>query len=236
MASAVDELTDRASRNASGHQKGAMTHLNELALILSELLDQMSNSSASSGQGMSMEQLMQQIQQMGEQQQNLNEQIQQILNDSQGNRLTSDMIERMRQLGSQQDQIRRDLKQINRDRTARNKLLGDLNRLAEQMEESVQELMQNRMSRQLMQRQRQILTRLLEASRSLQERGRERERESRTGTDLDRVSPPDLTPAEQIERLRRELFRALESGYSSDYEQLIRRYFELLQQQSEAGS
>jgi hypothetical protein len=50
-----------------------------------------------------------------------------------------------------------------------------------------------------------------------------------------RESPPELTPTEQIERLRRELFRALESGYAPDYEQLIRRYFELLQQQSESG-
>ena len=232
MGSAVAALSDRSSRRATGHQKGAMTHLNELALILSGLLDQMMNSQASSGSGMSMEQLMEQLQNMGEQQEQLNDQIQQLLNDQQGNRLTNDMVERMRQLGSQQDQIRRDLKKINRDRAARNKLLGDLNRLAEQMQESVQELMQNRTSRQLMQRQRQILTRLLEASKSLQEKGKEKERQSRTGTDLNRRSPSELTSTEQVDELRRELFRALESGYASDFEQLIRRYFELLQQQA----
>ncbi|GMQ80867.1 MAG: hypothetical protein BMS9Abin05_0296 [Rhodothermia bacterium] len=230
MGAAVAALSDRSSRRATGHQKGAMTHLNELALILSDLLNQMMNSQASSGGEMSLEQLMEQLQNMGQQQEQLNDQIQQLLNDQQGNRLTNDMVERMRQLGSQQDQIRRDLKQINRDRAARNKLLGDLNRLAEQMQESVQELMQNRTSRQLMQRQRQILSRLLEASRSLQEKGKEKKRQSRTGTDLDRRSPADLTSIEQVEKLRRELFRALESGYASDFEQLIRRYFELLQQ------
>ncbi len=180
---------------------------------------------------MSMQQLMEQLQNMGEQQEMLNQQIQQLLNDLQGNRLTSDMIKRMRQLGSRQDQIRRDLKKMNRDRAARNKLLGDLNRLADQMQESVQDLLQGRANRQLMQRQRQILTRLLEAGKSLQERGKKRKRVSRTGTDLERASPAELTPGEQVVELRRELFKALESGYAPDFEQLIRRYFELLQQQ-----
>lgn len=232
MGAAVAALVDRSSRRAIGHQKSSMTHLNEVALILSELLNQMMNSQASSGSGMSLEQLMEQLQNMGQRQEQLNDQIQQLLNDQQGNRLTNDMVERMRQLGAQQEQIRRDLKQINRERAVRNRLLGDLNRLAEQMQDSVQELMQSRTSRQLMQRQRQILTRLLEASRSLQEKGKERKRESRTGTDLNRDSPADLTSSEQVEELRRELFRALESGYAQDFEQLIRRYFELLQQRA----
>lgn len=231
MGTAVGFLTERSARRAAGNQKAAMTHLNELALVLSELLNQMMSGQASSGSGMSMQQLMEQLQNMGEQQEMLNQQIQQLLNDLQGNRLTSDMVERMRQLGSQQDQIRRDLKKINRDRTARNKLLGDLTRLADQMQESVQDLLQGRANRQLMQRQRQILTRLLEASKSLQERGKERKRESRIGTDLERESPAELTPGENVEKLRRELFRALESGYAPDFEQLIRKYFELLQRQ-----
>ncbi|MCZ6758178.1 MAG: hypothetical protein O7C39_07830, partial [Bacteroidetes bacterium] len=67
---------------------------------------------------------------------------------------------------------------------------------------------------------------------SLQEKGKERKRKSRTGTDLNRASPADLTSSEHVEELRRELFRALESGYAQDFEQLIRRYFELLQQRA----
>ena len=47
-----------------------------------------------------------------------------------------------------------------------------------------------------------------------------------------RESPAALPLSEQLERMRRDLIRALESGYSSDYESLIRRYFELLQSDS----
>ena len=226
-------IAERDVHKATGHQKGSMTHLNELALILSELFSQMMNAQGSGSGSPSMQQILEQLQNLGQQQQQLNQQIQQLLNDAQGNRLTSDMMERLRQLGGQQDQIRRELKQLSRERNARNNILGDLNRIAEQMLESIEDLTQGRTTRRTIQRQRQILTRLLEASRSLQERGKDRRRESRTGEMFDRESPAELSSSEKIEKLRRDLFRALDSGYAPDFEQLIRRYFDLLQQRSE---
>lgn len=229
MSGSTEALTERQSRQAAGHQRAAMTSLNELALMLSELMNQMMNGSGQGSSNMSMEQMTEQLQQMGQQQQELNQQVQQLLNDMQGNRLTEDMQERLRQLGSQQEQIRSDLRQLSRERDARNKLLGDLNRIAEQMAESIEEMQQNQVSRRTVQRQQQILTRLLEASKSLQERGKDNKRQGRTAEEILRDSPADLTPSEQAERLRRDLIRALETGYSSDYQNLIRRYFELLQ-------
>ena len=172
---------------------------------------------------------MEQLQQMGQQQQQLNQQIQQLLNDMQGSRLTTDMMERLRQMGSQQEQIRNELRKMSRERNSRNKILGDLNKIADQMVESILELQQNRVTRTTVRRQQQILTRLLEASRSLEQKGKDKKREGKSADEILRESPAQLTPSEQLERLRRDLIRALESGYSSDYESLIRRYFTLLQ-------
>jgi len=93
-------------------------------------------------------------------------------------------------------------------------------------------LQQNRVSRRTVQRQQQILTRLLEASKSMEQRGKDNKREGRSAEEILRESPAALPLPEQMERLRRDLIRALESGYSSDYEALIRRYFELLQTES----
>ena len=230
MADATSAMTDRSARRASGHQKGAMTHLNELALMLADMLDQMMNGQGSGG-NMSMEQFMEQLQNMAGQQEMLNRQIQEMLNDMQGNRLSQDMQDRLRQLGGQQEQIRRDLRQLSRERSVRNDALGDLERVAEQMQETIEELQQQRVSRRTVQRQQQILTRLLEASRSMQERGRERRRESESADQINRASPGALSPAEEAERLRRDLIRALERGYAPDYEEMIRRYFDLLSRQ-----
>jgi len=44
-----------------------------------------------------------------------------------------------------------------------------------------------------------------------------------------RESPPELPPQQELDRLRRALIDALESGYAPDYEALIKRYFELLE-------
>ncbi|WP_457651996.1 DUF4175 family protein [Rhodocaloribacter sp.] len=232
MGSATEAMADRVARRAGGHQKGAMTQLNELALLLSDLLNQMMNASSGSGGSMSMQQMIRQMQQMAGQQQQLNQQIQQLLNDMQGNRLTQDMQDRLRRLAGQQEQIRNQLRQLSRDRNLRNNVLGDLNRIAEQMEETIRELQQKRFNRKTVQRQQQILTRLLDATRSLQERGREKKRESRRGEEFTRPSPGELTPAEEAEKLRRDLLRALDSGYAPDYEELIKRYFELLQRKT----
>ncbi len=229
---ATESLADRSARRASGHQKASMMHLNELALLLSDLLNMLMNQQM--GMGMpSMQQMLEQMQQMAGQQQQLNDQIQQMLNDMHGQRLTKDMQARMRQLAEQQARIREQLKEMSRNPELRGKALGDLDKIAEQMEETIRQLEHSRVNRELIERQQQILTRLLDASRSINQRGKEDRREGRTGGDLERESPADLTPEEQANQLRRDLIRALESGYAQDYEELIRRYFNLLQQELE---
>ena len=130
-------MTDRVANRASGHQKESMMHLNELALLLSDLLNELMNQQGSGGGGMSMQQMIQQLQNAAGQQQKLNQQIQQMLNESQGNRLSPDMQQRLRQMAAQQEQIRSEIKQLSRNRELRRDLMGDLNRIADQMEETI---------------------------------------------------------------------------------------------------
>ncbi len=227
MDDAIGALTEGRPPMASSYQTAAMMHLNELARMLADLLDQLQNQQAMGG--LSLEQMIEQLQRMAGQQQQLNDQIQQLLNDIQGTRLATDQLERMRQLARQQEAIRRQLQQLARDREARRRLLGDLDALARQMEETVQELQRGQINRETIERQRQILIRLLEAQHSIREQEQERRRQSRPGEDVVRESPPELTPQQALDRLRRALIDALESGYAPDYEALIKRYFELLE-------
>jgi hypothetical protein len=72
---------------------------------------------------------------------------------------------------------------------------------------------------------------MLDAQRSMRERDYEKRRKSESGTDIARQSPGalDLTTQEGRSKLQQDLLRALEEGYSKDYEELIRKYFEALQ-------
>jgi hypothetical protein len=164
----------------------------------------------------------------------LNDQIQQFLNDMQGARLSQDAQQRLRQMAAQQEALRRQLEEMGGSAPdAADRLLGDLEQIARQMQETISELQGRQIDRRTFERQQEILTRLLNAQRSMRERGREKKREGKSSEDLKRESPSELTPDERAERLRRDLLRALESGYSADYEELIRRYFEALQQAGE---
>lgn len=231
MSRSVETITERNLPQSTTHQRVAMEHLNNLAVDLSQLLEQLQNMQQQGGSGnMSMQQMMQQMQQMAGQQEKLNQQIQQMLNDIQGDRLSQNQQERLNQMRRQQQQIRRQLEELQNNSSGSNDLLGDLEKVAEQMEESIRELRERSVSRDMVERQKQILSRLLQAQQSLQTQGEEERRRSQTGDDITRDSPDPLSPAEQTEQLRRDLLRALESGYASDYEELIKRYFQQLRE------
>lgn len=233
MDTAISALDERKAGKATGHQKTSMRHLNELALLLSDLLEQMQNQKGGGG-GASMQQMLQKLQQAAGQQQKLNKQIQQHLNKTQGKRLSPDDAKRRKELAKQQRQIKKQLKQMDVGSEAKQKILGDLEKIAEQMEETAQELDQNRRpSRELIKRQQQILTRLLNAQNSLRTQGKENQRKGQSANDVEQNAPGQTPSPEAPDQLRRDLIRALEMGYSSDYESLIKQYFELLRKRNE---
>jgi hypothetical protein len=220
-----------------------MTHLNELALLLADVLDQLQNQQNQSGQGgggqgggsggMSPEQM----QQLGRAQQQLNQRIQQMLNESAGERMSGDQGRRLRQMAEQQEAIRRQLERavvgagegLNpNDRSA-------LQRVGEQMRESAEQMRRGGLDRRTAPRQQQILERLLQAEESVNQRGREQQREAQRGQT--RAAPPASAPrpGRPADRVRGDLIRALESGYAPDYQEFIKRYFERLQARTAGG-
>ncbi|MBN8588267.1 MAG: hypothetical protein J0L94_08085 [Rhodothermia bacterium] len=228
MSQAVGMVTERQVGMATGSQKAAMTHLNELALLLSELLSQMQ---AQAGPGsMSMQQMMDMLQQMSNQQQRLNQQIQQLLNEMQGDRMSQSQQERASQISQQQQAIKQQLDQMMRNPEFNQKVLGDMKRVSDDMDETIRELKNRNVTRQTTYRQNQILSRLLEATRSLNTRGREEKRQSERAKERSNTSPMQLRSQDRATQIRRDLIRAIETGYAPDYERLIRKYFELMQQ------
>jgi len=232
MESALSALEEREADRAVGRQKSSMMHLNELALLLSDLLDSMQQQSMA--QGMSAQQMMKQLQQMSGQQQKLNQQVQQHLNETQGERLSRDQGERRRELAEQQRQLQEQLQDMEVGSEAEDQILGDLDRIAEQMDEAAEALENNPNRRdEIRQRQQKILTRLLNAQQSLRTQGKQDQRRGEAAdAPPQRRSPDALPDFDDVDRLRQDLIRALEMGYTADYEELIRRYFELLQEDS----
>jgi hypothetical protein len=78
--------------------------------------------------------------------------------------------------------------------------------------------------------QERILSRLLDAQKSVRTQKVSRERQSRTGEDISRRSPGEI-PLDQLEeQMRRDILRAMKEGYSPDYQKLIQDYFRTIYQ------
>jgi len=101
------------------------------------------------------------------------------------------------------------------------------------MREVVSDMNTEKLSDELIQKQEKILSKLLDAQKSINERDFEKERKSESGNNVTRNSPAELNLYNQQgkEKLKDELNRAVQEGYNKDYEELIRKYYEALQQE-----
>jgi hypothetical protein len=225
MQNAMRDLEGRNGSQASQDQTSAMGSLNGAAQQVQDALQQLMQGSEGSPGGMG---LMQQLQMMAGQQQSINLQTQQMAN--------MEMMRRASEaarLAHEQEAVRKSLEQL--DREARSsgtgdRALGDLRQLADEMREVIRQLEQNNASPETIRRQERILSRLLDASRSMQERDFERRRRATTGRTIARPGPTAVEPPARS-RLREELDRALEQGFARDYQELIRKYFEALERE-----
>jgi hypothetical protein len=109
-------------------------------------------------------------------------------------------------------------------------ILGRLDKLGEEMKKVVEDLSKSRVGQQTIDRQQRILSRLLDAQKSVRRRDYTRRRLSRPGEVVVRSSPGELAPGlgEEETRLRQDLLRALDEDYPRAYQDLIRAYFQAL--------
>jgi len=139
----------------------------------------------------------------------------------------------MQRLAQQQDAIRKSLEQLDQEtkETGQSKkLASNLEKILSEMKEVVTNLQSEKMNNDLVKQQEKILSKLLDAQTSMNERDYEKDRKSSSGKDYDRSSPPDLilNTDEGQNKLKDELLKAIREGYKKDYEDIIRKYFEAL--------
>jgi hypothetical protein len=222
MTEAMQSLDQRNGMAAAQQQQGAMAALNEAAFQVQNAIHAMMQSG---GQGMGMAGFLQRLQQMSARQQVINQQTQ---------ALTPQQAAEMARLAGEQGAVRKSLDQLQREASASgnlSRLLGDLRSIAEEMREVQTDLAQGEVNPETMRKQERILSRLLDSQRSTHERDFEHRRKAETGMNILRAGPGalDLSTQEGKDQLRRDLLRALEEGYVREYQDLIRKYFELLE-------
>ncbi|MEL6843387.1 MAG: hypothetical protein AAFP02_09240, partial [Bacteroidota bacterium] len=212
------------------HQQTAMTSINNLANMLSDVMKQMQEQMMNAKPGSGMCQKPGQtpsMQKMGEQQKQLNQQMQQMKNGQMD-------MQKMGEMAARQEAIRKQLQEA-RDRMKQNgeKGLGDLDKIMQDMKDTETELVNRQLTAETLFRQQQILNRLLQADKSVRERELDNKRESKSGRELDRKSPEQLSIEEYKNKIRQEMLKSNKLEYSNDFLILIEQYFKKLEEANE---
>lgn len=231
---ALDNLGDRRTAEANRNQQYAMTSMNNLALMLSEALDQlqkmMNKGKGGKGKPQSMSQLSKMQQQLNQNMQKAREQMQQQGNQGKGQQGNQgNMSEQLARMARQQQMIRQQLEQINREENKDGKGgLGNLDKISKEMEQTEHDLVNRKITDEALKRQQQIQSRLLEAEKAQQEREQDQQRESHNGKDI----PPGYIKALQDYQQQRakqtEQIRTVSPALNLYYKQKIKSYFDQL--------
>ena len=188
----IDRQTELALKNinelrfsmAVNYQQHALKSMNNLALMLAESLREMESSMMGSGscssrskpQNGQQPKSMQQMQQLQEQ---LGQQLKQLREQMQQGKPSSQMSEELARMAAEQEMLRQSMQQM-LDEMKSNGQLGDdgLKQIIKDMERLEEDLVNKRINKQTIERNRQILSRMLESEKAQQKRDQDEKRKS----------------------------------------------------------
>ena len=222
------DITNRNIRNAGKQQHHAMEALNSAALSLFQSIQQMQSSGSASG----FEQFLKMMQQMAGKQQGLN---QQGMNLSLGQMTASAQQQILQSMLQGQKNIQKTLQQLIEEiqQSGNQQGQGDLNGIAKDMNDVISDLSKYRYTRKTKEKQRRILSRMLDSQTSLSQRGYKDERKSYSSNVANQYTSPGGLPADLGQRQNialEALNRSLNSGYTREYQTMIKRYFNAMSQ------
>jgi hypothetical protein len=228
----IEFLGDRRTAEANRSQQFAMTSLNNLALMLNEALEQLQNAmkNAKSGKG-KQKQSMQQLQQMQEQ---LNKNMQQAKEkmEREGNRGTvpkGQMSQEFAKMAQQQQMLREALEKINRDDNKNGKgPLGNLNQAVQEMKQSELDLVNKRITQETINRQKNLMVKLLDAEKAQREQEQDEKRESNAAKQFPPSYQQMLDKFNKSMQSETELIKKLPPNLNYYYKNKVAEYFRLL--------
>lgn len=251
----VDDIDEHRRRELNQHQQLVMTSYNNLALLLNESLQSMQKEMQSmldgsgqcnnpgkkgrpkSGQNMSSQDMKQMLKKQLEQmQKGQNEGGKKPGEKGKGgsdgkqgegelNGLGNKEISKM---AAEQNAIRQRLEQLKKQLNKEGKGEGNqLDPLIKELEKQEKELVNKRFSNDLINRQKQIMTRLLESEKALMDRGFEEKRESKTGKDDFSGNKIRFDEYNKQKMKQTEILRSADPLYRKYYKDKANQYFNM---------
>jgi hypothetical protein len=250
LGKAIDDMEERNTVRGIANQQFVMTGYNNLALMLSEALQQMQqqqseNQQQQSGQPkncMKCKKPGNGLPNLSKMQKQLSDKISQMAEmmkkEGQGQKPGSagqgeGQSKEFAQMAQMQSQIRRELEKINQQENKDGKNpLGNLGDAIKQMEETEKSLVNKQITAETVKRQQDIMTRLLEAENAQRQRDEKQERESNTGKETERKLPPSLEEYLKAKKSEVDLYKTVPPALKPYYKSMAEKYFRNITPQS----
>lgn len=229
----LENLGERNTAAANKNQQYTITSINNLSLMLNEALDQlqdMMKNGKGGGKGkkkQGMKQLQQLQEQLNNSMQKARDQLQKSGN--KGSVPKGSMSEEFAKMTQQQQMIREALQKINREENKDGKgSLGNLNQMIEDMKATESDLVNKKLELETMKRQKELLTKLLDADHAQREQDQDAKREAKAGKELPASYQKMLEKFKSAEKSETEWLQKLPPNLNYYYKNKIAEYFKLL--------
>lgn len=237
VSKAIESLGERRTAEANRNQQFAMTSINNLALMLSEALEQLQQAQQNSKSG-SKGKKKQSLSQLSKMQEQLNQNMQKAREEmqKQGNQQnrqqggkSSAMSEQLAKMAREQQMIRQAMQEINRIENKGGKgKLGNLDKLMKEMEQTETDLVNKKIQQETLVRQKEILSKLLEAEKAERDREQDEQRESKEARELPPVNSLLLQEYQRIKQKETDLLKTVPPSLNTFYKIKVGDYFKYL--------
>ena len=236
MKKATKKLEERDINSAVGKQQFIMTSTNNLALLLSEILEQMQKELDMPSSQCNKPKNCNKpnpnckkpsISELKKAQQQLNEKIgkegkkKNKKGCEQGEGRSKDLM----MLAKQQEEIRKRLREL-RDEIGKNGEKGKIDKMLKDMEENERDIINDRITEETIKRQEDILSRMLESEDSKREQDEDEKRQSNEWNfEINEDTTKDFIKYEQIKKAQEELMKTTPIQLTPFYKKKVNNYF-----------
>jgi hypothetical protein len=235
MDESIETLKERNPQTvvakATEKQQFAMTSINNLALMLSDVLKQMQQQMAESkksGSGAMCKKPGKNSKpgmgKLGDLQKGLNQKLEQL---KQSGKTGKEYSEELAKLAAQQEMIRNAIKDFQKKNGSGQN--GALDKLSKEMEKTESDLVNKRINQETLFRQKEILTRLLEAENAIRERDIDNKRESNTGKEIKNEVPPAFEKYLKAKERQIDFLKTVSPSLNPYYKQEVNEYFQKIE-------
>ncbi len=217
-------IKERKKGIATGKQQQAMTSMNNLALMLDDTMDQMQQQMAEA-MGMSSGKKQGGDPSLSKMQEQLNKKIEDLKKSGKGGRQLS---EELAKLAAEQEQIRKLLQEMDKKLEQMNNGTkpGNHGDLLQKMEDTELDLVNKRITKETIERQKQIMTRLLESEKAFREKELDQKRKGETAkSQYNYQLPKEFEEYFKLKEKEIELYKTVPPKLLPFYKKEVNDYF-----------